>query len=150
MLAPCFLLRSQLSLPAACPLVASSLVSASIVPPDLFLQVVLVANSLPAINDVTAAELRSVSALRDYAVLHPALAVSHHFCTCTRSALWTSGSALLIAYSVLEPSRRWWPRRRRRAPSSAPPEMPRWPQRPPTTAASRPCRVRRRRALLPA
>lgn len=69
--------------------------------PARCLQVVLVANSLPAINDVTAAELRSVSALRDHAVLLPTLAASHQFCACARSALLISDGVLLIADSIL-------------------------------------------------
>lgn len=109
----------------------------------LGLQVVLVANSLPAINDITAAELRSVSAVGSGCC-------AAELCL-QLSRLTTAPACVSCRPACTEPLTcnsqccRWWPKQQRCAPSSELPATLPWRPRRPTTAVSHLCQVRQAR-----
>jgi hypothetical protein len=106
------------------------------------LQVVLVANSLPAINDITAAELKSVSpaCFMVSAAIAPWPAMRCHAALC---AVLCKLIASFLTYPIILPccGRRLLPRLQRFAPSSGQLEMQQWRQRRPTMGACRRCQV---------
>lgn len=101
------------------------------------------ANSLPAINDITAAELKSVSLACFSQCCCCALACHALPCGAACCALSAHCCAALLADPPSLPchGRRLLPRRQRCAPSSGQLEMQQWRQRRPTMGACRLCQV---------